>query len=1855
MKIIVKGTWLSYLMWGLLFPFAFSSAQACPGITVGVSVSTSGTCIPKHVSIQNTSTGPRSSTAIYQLYINNKLIDTAHGTTKTFNINLYRGNHSIKLLSIDTAGCYDSTQTSVNIAKTKPLFLDYQYSYSDTPQWVNCIQLSTDPDSFVLNTQNEDTLNALTIDWGDGQTNSFSAMNKDSALSHLYTTSGIFTVLLITTDTSGCVDTSMGRLTNERVPTAGIIGPNSGFNIGCAPFSVTFTNNSKNISNGTLFTWNMGDGTVLTKNNSTFNQNLVHTYQSTLCNATVQLTARNACGYSLTTWNPIQISKKDRAVFVIDSSNCDSSGYYRFLNYSTDSFCIFPDSKQFYWDFGDGTNSGWITSKAPQLHKYQTQGPKTVCLIAKNTCGNDTLCLPLTIVYTPVVGFEYDTLGGCESVTVSINDTSTGYGINRLWSFGDGTTSTAKQVSHTYTQPGTYTLNLRVGNRCGFKNRTETVVIKDKPKASFSGVSNGCMVHSLNLTNTSSSDFGNSVNFTWDFGNGDTSNQATPSTVQYTDSGTYTIQLIATDTCGADTVSHVLRVDRLPLVNIEADSALCSLDTVQFTNTSTDYDYLIVDYNDGSALDSIFNDSIFSHTYQVSGTYSVTIRAVNNSICESRDTITVIIKPNSISRFTLNDSTACAPFTFQFTNQSQYASSYKWFVNDTQVSTSSNLGDITLSSDSVVKNIKLVAIDTIGCLTDTFERTILTAKNPSAQMLNPIDSGCGPLVDTLRNTSQWSETYNWDGGNGVTQTSTNLTTTYPPKSSGDTTYSIRLIATNWRGCSDTTHGSRTVFPIPIPDFTMDTNNGCYPVVVNFTNTSSPNGLGSQADMKFAWDFGNGMTDTTTNPSGILFPESNTRDSIFTVRLEAVSANGCPAVKTSQVTVYPKPAVQFSASRLDGCGPLSVNFTNASVPNNFGSINIMQFDWSFGNDSSSTQASPNMIYTAASTKDTFYTVQLIGYSEHGCKDSADLQLQVYPKPFANFLVDTNTGCSPLGINFTNSSTPYDTSTINDMSFLWDFGEGSTSTTPSPTNTFFEKSYADTSYTIRLIALSEHGCTDTTNQAITVHPTPNAVFLPDRLDGCGPLLVNFSNQSQLNDSNFWDMGSGFNLANADTFLTFQALQLKDTIYTIRLHTKSKNGCESDTATHHITVYAQPISNFTILDDSLCEYETFEFSNTSQGATSYAWNYGDGWVDSLLNPTYQYSKGLSPGIGLDFTVQLKAISSHNCIDSSSLPVYVHPYTIAQIGNQIDSFCSPASINFINNSSVYTSSKWWFGDGDSSSNTTPYHFYQNISNVAKDIEVWLQTENNSGCFNRDTIHFRVLPEPIADFSPFRLDVCDSGYHTLVNVSINNTTNLWDFGDGSTSTEEEPYHLFKRNSNSETSYTIQLIVHNASQCPDTLSKSIRLNPIATVDFDTTVLPNVCVEDIVQFTNRSQYVVYHKWSFGDGGESRDSQPTYFYPSSGVFNLKYVGYDINGCADSITKMAMITVLDRPEANFLFTPKTPKMPNSMVSFTNQSSPNDGLSYAWDFGDPPSTSMLKDPTYQYPDSGWYTITQIVDNGFCRDTIVKRIYINPPLPLSNFSLLDSAGCSPLTVQFNQQSEDATEYRWFFDDGNESSDPNPSHTFTREGYYDITLVSYGPGGQSDTTFERLVRVYPSPTAFFTVTPNEKYLPNAVFRGQSESVGATSYVWEVYNTSAVLVETETEENPLFTLFESGQYSVDLWVQNEFGCRDSMSRPLYLTVLDSGHIVIPSAFTPTTSDGLNETFRPVMLSVSPTNYHFSVFNRWGEKIYETFEIDDAWDGTYLGSPCEMEQYLYLVEGQFYSGETFKRAGTVFLMK
>jgi gliding motility-associated-like protein len=331
----------------------------------------------------------------------------------------------------------------------------------------------------------------------------------------------------------------------------------------------------------------------------------------------------------------------------------------------------------------------------------------------------------------------------------------------------------------------------------------------------------------------------------------------------------------------------------------------------------------------------------------------------------------------------------------------------------------------------------------------------------------------------------------------------------------------------------------------------------------------------------------------------------------------------------------------------------------------------------------------------------------------------------------------------------------------------------------------------------------------------------------------------------------------------------------------------------------------------------------------------------------------------------------------------------------------------------------------------------------------------------------------------------------------------------------------------------------------------------------------------------------------------------------------------------------------------------MPNASVFFTSLSAPS-GLTHFWNFGDG-NTSTAIDPNHNYMDTGSYLVTLSISNGFCSDTTQKSLFVNPPLPTIDFTASDTAGCGPFTVQFFENTQDATAFRWIFDDGAESTLPNPTHTFTVPGYYNVTLRAFGPGGSSFRTKDSFIFVYPKPNAAFAASPRTRYLPNALFTLIDGSADAVAWEYLVTHDSLPQFSLSLREaNPQFNLMTPGYYNVRLVVTNDMGCKDTSLRLTLLYVAADGRVLVPNAFTPN-GDNNNDLFKPTLTGVVNTEYTFQVFDRWGIKLFETHDINEGWDGVYMNKPAVLDAYIWLINGKFVDGSYFEEKGNVTLLR
>jgi PKD repeat protein len=273
----------------------------------------------------------------------------------------------------------------------------------------------------------------------------------------------------------------------------------------------------------------------------------------------------------------------------------------------------------------------------------------------------------------------------------------------------------------------------------------------------------------------------------------------------------------------------------------------------------------------------------------------------------------------------------------------------------------------------------------------------------------------------------------------------------------------------------------------------------------------------------------------------------------------------------------------------------------------------------------------------------------------------------------------------------------------------------------------------------------------------------------------------------------------------------------------------------------------------------------------------------------------------------------------------------------------------------------------------------------------IFLIVSNGAGCTDSLSKQVVVSNPPTASFD------ADSGcVNNNINFQNNSTTGtgvtyLWNFGDGNTSTDQNPFHSFTTSGN----HTVKLFVTNAGGCTDSFSRTVVVNS-TTADFSAS---NVCVGEVTEFTDMSTTtngtVDFFNWTFGDAGVSSDRNPTHTYASAGTYTVTLAATSSEGCRGVVTKQ--VTVHALPNAGFTATPSGPR------KFDFKPADSTHSFYVWAFGDGDSSGAKK-PTHEYDTIGWFKVTlMVVDANGCTSTKIDSVFSTEPPGFEDIHILRS------------------------------------------------------------------------------------------------------------------------------------------------------------------------------------------------------------------------------------------------------------
>jgi PKD repeat protein len=273
-----------------------------------------------------------------------------------------------------------------------------------------------------------------------------------------------------------------------------------------------------------------------------------------------------------------------------------------------------------------------------------------------------------------------------------------------------------------------------------------------------------------------------------------------------------------------------------------------------------------------------------------------------------------------------------------------------------------------------------------------------------------------------------------------------------------------------------------------------------------------------------------------------------------------------------------------------------------------------------------------------------------------------------------------------------------------------------------------------------------------------------------------------------------------------------------------------------------------------------------------------------------------------------------------------------------------------------------------------------------------------------------------------------------FIDQSVGNIVRwLWDFGDGTGSSEQNPTHKYS----TAGTYTVKLLVEDSAGATDIgLEEIIVRPPNRPPQADFTFSPaNPAVTDTIQFNDRStdpdgdETIVSWSWDFGDGTTSTAQNPTHTYSKAGTYTVKLKVTDNEGASDTTSKKVIVGGAGLPQADFSFSPENPK-PGETVQFSDQSIDPDGeiVAWAWDFGDG-RTSSEQNPSHKYAKRGTYTVRlTVTDNDGLTGTATKEITVGKPQPTVSVHCYPNPASSQTTFKYSLPQGTARANLYIFD-----------------------------------------------------------------------------------------------------------------------------------------------------------------------------------------------------------------------------------
>jgi gliding motility-associated-like protein len=1093
---------------------------------------------------------------------------------------------------------------------------------------------------------------------------------------------------------------------------------------------------------------------------------------------------------------------------------------------------------------------------------------------------------------------------------------------------------------------------------------------------------------------------------------------------------------------------------------------------------------------------------------------------------------------------------------------------------------------------------------------------------------------------SLNITSNGATTYSWSPATGLNTTTGNSVIATP---NATTTYTVTGTS---NGCSASANSVITVVPPTTPVISpagpFCTNDNPLNLSVSVPGgTWSGNGITNASNGTFdpsvAGAGTHTITYTTTGVCGTSVTTSIVVNAlpVITVTPAApsiclgssvgLSASGAtsytwsPAIGLSSttgsnVTANPTATTTYTVTgTTNGCtssqnvvvtvNPLPVITINPNNPTicNGQSVTLTASGADSYNWSPSTALSSTNTATVTSSPTSTITYTVIGTSTAGCTNTGTVTVNVNNNPTISLSPANPTICIGDNINLTASGA---------TSYLWTPATGLSSTTgatvtANPTTT--------TAYTVT--GTDANGCAASGNVTVIVNPLPVVTVTPNNPAICIGSSVSLTANGASSYS--WSPATGLNQTSG---ATVTANPTSTTTYIVT--GTDANGC-SNTATAVVMVNPLPTITLGPVNPEICIGANITL--TASGASTY------NWVPSIgLNQTTGNSVVASPSATTQYTVV--GTDANGCVNSQNITVTVNPLPVLSVTPATPAICIGATTTLnVTGATTYT---WSPATGLSSTTGNTV----NASPLNTTTYTVTGTDLN-GCINTTQVTVTVNPLPNVTAIAAPATICQGAVSTLTASGADTYT--WAPASSLSSTSGASVQA---QPSSTTTYVVTGTDING--CVNTASLVLTVNPNPAIN--VTASPNViCIgnSSILTATGASTYT----WT---PSATLSSSTGATVTANPVVTTTYTvtGTTMGGCTSTST----VTVTVNPILSLTVVGGTEICYGSSVSLTAIASGGNGGPYFYNWS--PATGLnvtnaatvIASPTV----TTTYTVSVSDNCGTPMRTEEVTVVVHP-LPLVSFSADTLSGCVPVAVNFENTSPSSFACAWNFGDGNYSNQCNPYHVYNNAGSFPVSLTITDAFGCVNTQGGMTINVYPHPVADFTMGPQPTTiaLPLISFNGTVSSNDVVNWTWNINNLDT-LIGSQVQ----YTFTDTGSFPVTLYVVNQYGCEDSITKEV--VILGDFTIYIPNAFSPN-GDGKNETWGPegVGIGTNPGDYQLYIFDRWGELIFYSEQFIKKWNGIPIGASevAQQDTYVYKIIVKDYLGQSHEYVGHFTLIK